>query len=52
MALTREFEVRHPPALFLYREGVYHCPLQSEAGPVKLKQAIQTALETPAQDPP
>lgn len=52
MALTREFEVFHLPALFLYRDGDFHCALQCEAHTGKLAQAIHTALALPAQELP
>lgn len=52
LALTREFGVFHLPALFLYRDGHFHCALQSEARPEKLKVAIESALSAPAQEPP
>lgn len=50
--LTREFAVYFLPSLFLFAEGVYHCPLQAEAHPEKLREAISKALTQPAQDPP
>ncbi len=52
MALTREFEVFHLPALFLYRDGDFHCALQCEARTEKIALAIQAALAAPAQEPP
>lgn len=51
-ALTREFSVFHLPALFLYRNGHFHSPLQAEADPDKLRAAIEAALAAPAQEPP
>jgi hypothetical protein len=51
-ALAREFNVFHLPALFLYRDGHFHCALQAEARPDKLRTAIETALINPAQEPP
>ncbi len=50
--LTREFAVFFLPTLFLFRAGHYHCPLQSEAHPEKLREAIAKALAQPAQEPP
>ena len=52
MALTREFGVFHLPAMFLYRDGEFHCELHSEALPVRLRQAINDALAAPAQEAP
>jgi hypothetical protein len=52
LGLVREFEVFHLPALFLYREGRYHCELQSEARPEKFAAAIRTGLASPRQEAP
>lgn len=52
LALTREFEVWHLPALFLYRDGDFHCALECAAHTAALAQAIQTALAAPAQELP
>jgi thioredoxin 1 len=52
LALTREFGVFHLPALFLYRDGHFHCALQSEARPEALRTTIESALAAPAQEPP
>jgi len=52
MALTHEFEVFHLPALFLYRDGQYHCPLQSVASSSALKSAIEEALNSAPQEAP
>jgi thioredoxin 1 len=51
-ALAREFSVFHLPALFLYRDGHFHCALQAEAHPDKLRAAIEAALVAPAQEAP
>jgi thioredoxin 1 len=51
-ALTREFNVFHLPALFLYRDGHFHYALQSEAQPDKLHAAIAAALAAAAQEAP
>jgi len=50
--LAREFDLFHLPALFVYRDGDFHGPLQCEADPQKLHAAVAAALATPAQDPP
>ncbi len=52
MALTREFGVFHLPAMFLFRDGEFHCELHSEALPAKLRSAIDAALAAPAQEAP
>jgi len=52
MALTREFEVFHLPAMFLFRDGEFHCELHSEAQPQRLRAAIDAALITPAGEAP
>ncbi|WP_127475963.1 thioredoxin family protein [Sulfurivermis fontis] len=52
MALTREFGVFHLPALFLFRDGEYHCALHSEAQPEHLRAAIDAALARPAEEAP
>ena len=52
LALTREFGVFHLPALFLYRNGHYHCALQSEARMEPLEKAIDRAMAGPAHEPP
>lgn len=52
MALTREFGVFHLPAMFLYRDGEFHCELHSEALAPQLRAAIDQALARPAQEAP
>lgn len=52
LALTREFDVFHLPAMFLFREGEYHCELQGEAQPQRLRAAIEAALAEPAREAP
>ena len=51
-ALAREFEVFHLPALFIYRQGDYHAPLEAEPRVPKLLQALDTVLNAPAQEAP
>lgn len=51
-ALTHEFEVFHLPAMFLYRDGEYHCELHGEAQPQRLRKAIDAALTAPGQEAP
>ena len=52
LALAREFNVFHLPALFLYVGGRYHCELQCEAKPETLHAALTAALAAPAHEPP
>ena len=52
MALTNEFEVFHLPAMFLYRDGKYHAPLQCAATTEALEQTISRLLQQPARDMP
>ena len=52
LALTREFGVFHLPALFLYRNGHYHCALHSEARMERLEAAVATALTAAPQEAP
>lgn len=52
LALTREFDIFHLPAMFLYRDGHFHCELQSEAQPQRLRRAIDNALAAPPQEQP
>lgn len=52
MGLAREFEVFHLPALFLFREGEYHCALHCETLPHSLREGIDTAMLAPAEEAP
>ena len=52
LALAREYEVHHLPAMFLFQDGQYHCPLHSYPEPAQLQRAIALALSQPAQDAP
>ncbi|MDH4274204.1 MAG: thioredoxin family protein [Gammaproteobacteria bacterium] len=51
-ALTREFEVFHLPALFVFRDGHYRGPLLCEARTTLLDAAIDAASALPPQDMP
>ena len=51
-ALVNEFGVFHLPSLYLYRDGKFHCELQSEAIPSKIIEAIEAALLKPAEEEP
>ena len=52
MALSHEYELFHLPALFLFVDGEFHCELQSEARLAYLLAALDTALDSPAEDAP
>ncbi len=52
MGLARAYEVFHLPALFLFVDGRYHAPLESEVTAVKMQQALEQALAAPPQDEP
>ena len=52
MALTREFDVFHLPALFLFVDGEFHRDVQSEASVKKLQHAIAGALAASLQEMP
>lgn len=52
MALMREFEVFHLPALFLFSDGQFHCQLHSEPHPQRIREAVEAALERPAEEAP
>lgn len=52
LALAREFNVFHLPALFLYVGGRFHRELQAEAKMEPLEAAIAAALGAPAHEPP
>jgi hypothetical protein len=51
-ALVRELEVFHLPALFLYRDGHFHCELHARPTPDALAEAIERALQAPAGEAP
>jgi thioredoxin-like negative regulator of GroEL len=52
MALTREFEVFHLPALFLFKDGHYHAPIHSEPLVPSLLAAVEAALAAAPQEAP
>jgi thiol-disulfide isomerase/thioredoxin len=52
LALVREFDVFHLPALFLYRDGAFHAPLQVSPVPADIILAVnQLASQEPAEAP-
>lgn len=52
MGLTREYEVFHLPALFVFVNGQYHAPLQCEAKLDTIDHTLDKLLSAPAQDAP
>jgi thioredoxin-like negative regulator of GroEL len=52
MALASEFEVFHLPAMFLFRDGEFHCELHSPAGVETLLHSIVQALDASAEEAP
>lgn len=52
MGLSHEYELFHLPALFLFRDGEFHCELQAEARLPHLLAAIDAALAAPAEEAP
>ena len=52
IALVREFDVFHLPALFLFQAGQFHCPLHAEASPNAIESAVGEALANPAEEAP
>lgn len=51
-ALTREFDLFHLPALFLYRNGHFHAPIECEASVARLTAAISAALAAAPRESP
>jgi thioredoxin 1 len=52
MGLTREYNVFHLPAMFLFIDGRFHCELQAEAEAAHLRTAIDAALGRPPGEAP
>lgn len=52
MGLTREFEVFHLPALFLFSAGQFHAELQCPASVGAIENAVAAALLEPAGEAP
>ncbi len=42
--LVREFDVFHLPAMFLYRDGQFHAPLDAALTPETWAAAVEAAL--------
>ncbi len=51
-ALASEYELFHMPALFVFIDGEYHSPLQSEARLPLFIDALDRALAAPAEEAP
>jgi thioredoxin 1 len=51
-ALARAFEVFHLPTLLLYVDGHYHARLNCEVTPLRLRAAIEHAMQQPAEEEP
>jgi thioredoxin-like negative regulator of GroEL len=52
LALTREFDLFHLPAMFLYVDGRFHREIHAEASPEPLRRALAEALRAPPGDAP
>jgi len=52
LALTREYEVFHLPALFLFRDGHFHARLDAAPVPRELRRAVADRLGRPAEEAP
>jgi thioredoxin 1 len=51
-ALVNEFGVQLLPAMYLFRDGQFHCELHTQPLPGALASAIQDALQQPAMEAP
>ena len=52
IALAREYEIFHLPALMLFVDGHFHAGIHSPLLPEKLQQAVEKALTLPAEEAP
>lgn len=52
MALTREFEVFHLPAVFLFYQGFFHSEISCDASLPAVESAIAQALREEPQEAP
>jgi thioredoxin 1 len=52
MGIAREFGVFHLPGLFVFRDGVYHAPLDVEPLSARVLSALDAVLEAPAREAP
>ena len=51
-ALTNEFEVFHLPTVFLFKDGIFHRQLETEARTEAIISATRSALRQPAREAP
>lgn len=51
-SLTNEFDVFHLPSIFLFKNGVYHCPIHAEPLPNSLYEAILKGSASDAEEQP
>ena len=52
MALTREFEVFHLPAVFLFRDGEFHGAIQCDPHAPGIERAVAEAMLSPPGEAP
>ncbi len=52
LALTREFEVFHLPALFLFKDGHYHAAIHAEPNVPSLLAAVEAAVTAAPEEAP
>jgi thioredoxin 1 len=52
IALAREYEIFHLPALLLFVDGHFHAEIQCPLLPEQLRQAVEKALTLPAEEAP
>lgn len=52
IALARQYEVFHLPALFLFKDGQYHAKVECEMTVDALRGAIASALARPPEEEP
>lgn len=50
--LAQTFELFHLPAMFVWREGEYHAPVDAAPRPAAILAAVDAALAGPAQEEP
>ena len=52
LALAREFEIFHLPALALYKNGAFHTMVNAPLSATALNRALQNALDAPPDEAP
>lgn len=50
--VARYFGIHHLPAIYLYRDGVFHAELQCEARQETIDGVVRALLRAPAEDEP